>query len=90
VFLSLFLFLNLEILNSTIKTDNVIVDTTNLIDSSSKMMNTHKTMLIPLDNQHIFSKAPENTFLRKFYNKKEGIFLLEQLPKNHSIFLCEY
>ena len=68
--LNLFLFFNLTLLSGTIKTESVVVNTTDLLDSIDKIMNTDRILIINYDAENILSDAPGNSFLKKLYDKK--------------------
>ena len=79
--LNLFMFFSLTFLRGTIKTDSVIVNTTQLTDSSNKIINNDKTLVIVYYEEIVLSDAPSKSFLKKLYDKKKKenlIFVIRQ------------
>ena len=68
--LDLFLFFNFNFLSGTIKTDSVTVNTNEIIDSISQLMNNDKTLYLHYGGEFLLKNAPENSFLKKMYDKK--------------------
>ena len=79
--LNLFVFFNLNFLTGSIQTESVIVNTTQLLDSTDKIMNNDKTLVILYFEERILSDATSNSFLKKLYDKKQkenSIFVIRQ------------
>ena len=68
--LDLFLFFNFNFLSGSITTNSVTVNTNEIIDSISQLMNNDKTLVLNYDNEFLLTNAPENSFLKKMYDKK--------------------
>ena len=71
VFLNLFLFFNLNFLKNSIKTDKVVIDTSEIIDSNEEMMNTDKTLAFHYSDLFIFAEAPLESHLKRLYDRKK-------------------
>ena len=85
LFLDLFLFFNLNFLSGTIKTDSVTVNTNEIIDSISQLMNNDKTLALNYADEFLLTNAPENSFLKKMYDKKAKQNMLYIFRKFQSI-----
>lgn len=70
LFFAFFRFINLSILGSNIKTESTIVKTDEFIDSVERLMNTKNSFLSHNYDSFIFSRAPNDSFLKKFFDKK--------------------
>ena len=80
--LDLFLFFNFNFLRGTIKTDSVTVNTNEIIDSISQLMNNDKTIVLHYDDEFLLKNAPENSFLKKMYDKKAKqnmVYIIQQI-----------
>lgn len=69
VFFGLFLFLNLNLLSGTIKTESVTVPVDEVVDSASKLLETSKTLAF----KDLFERgenAPDGSFLKQIFKKK--------------------
>lgn len=69
-FFNIFFFINLNMLSSMIKTEKVVIKTDELIDSREKIENTNKILYLSMDMIDTFRNAPENSFLKRLYEKK--------------------
>lgn len=69
MFLNLFIFLNLNFLCGSIQTDKVIIDSSDIIDTHSKLINTQKMLMIRIDDE-LFAGNSKNSFWTKIYMKK--------------------
>ena len=78
--LDLFLFFNFNFLRGTIKTDSVTVNTNEIIDSISQLMNNDKTIVLHYNDEFLLKNAPENSFLKKMYDKK---------AKQNRLYICQ-
>ena len=69
---SLFLFINLNLIENNIKTTKVVVDCSSFIDSISKFENTIKKPCFfrEENNINLILKAPRNSFLHKSFKNK--------------------
>ena len=79
--LNLFMFFSLNFLRGTIKTESVIANTTQLTDSSDKIINNDKTLVFVNFEESVLSHAPSNSLLKKLYDKKKkenDIFIIRQ------------
>ena len=65
-----FLFFCVIFICGTIKTENVVVPTDEIVDSSSKLLSTTKTLLINGGESNYITMAPERSFLKKLSGKK--------------------
>lgn len=70
LFFSVFLFFNRNFLSCAIKTDNVTVRTDAIVDSTSKLLNTPKMLLIYQRESNLLLKAPEGSFLHRLSRKQ--------------------
>lgn len=70
LFFNFFLFINLSLLSNSIKTDKVIVKTDQIIDSFDELDRSSKILAYFEDQGHIFTQAPNRSFLYRFYQKK--------------------
>ena len=87
---NLFLFFNLNLLRGTIKTDSVIVETTSLIDTNFKLMNSHKTLALYESDEARFLSSPKNSFLKKLYTKKTRANEIYKMKDYSPIGLSEF
>lgn len=67
-----FLFLTFNILNNMIKTDSVLLDTSDFIDSIYKFNKTHQK-LVPLLDEASFLTNKNNRFLFQLYQRKKRL-----------------
>ena len=70
LFFNIFFFLNLNFLGSSISADKVIVPTQDVVDSSSKLIATSKTLVFNDGELDLVKRAPEGSFLKKLSGKK--------------------
>lgn len=70
LFYSIFLFIILFLLSATIKTDKVVVDTEDFIDSERKFIEANKTMIYNEKELFLFEKAPKGSFFNNVYVKR--------------------
>ena len=68
--LDLFLWLNLEFLSATIKTDSILVDQSEIIDSVNQFVDSNKVLVIIYNEEYLLAEAQKNSFLKKLHNKK--------------------
>lgn len=68
---SVFLFFNLNILINMIKTESVVVDTHQFIDSKEKLIATHKILIYDPIDKEMFITKPSYRFLYKLYERKK-------------------
>ena len=74
LFFSLFLFLNLNFLSSTIQTERISVDTSSIVDSTSKLIATRSILAFSEDSYDLVRSAPEGSFL-KGLNRKDVLVI---------------
>lgn len=67
---SLFLFLNLQLLSSTIQTEKVTVPTDEIVDSPVKLISTSKTLTVGQGGLLMIKQAPTNSFLGRLSSKE--------------------
>ena len=70
LFFSLFLFFNLNFLAGTIKTGKVIVATNEIVDSSSNLLTTPKTLVSYGAPISLLKASPKGSFLERVAGKK--------------------
>ena len=86
--LDLFLFFNLNFLSGSIKTNSVAVNTNEIIDSISQLMNNDKTLTLGFSDEFLLTNALENSFLKKMYDKKakqNTLYIIQQSQSIDSI-----
>ena len=71
LFFNLFLFILINLLTNFIKTDAVIVNTDELIDSNEKLLSTTKILFTRNWELYYFSTSPKNSLLFKFVTRKK-------------------
>ena len=69
-FFNCFLFLNLNFLSATIKTESVIVKTDDIIVSSIQMVNSEKKFVIDDQDYNVLRDLPTNSLLKKVSEMK--------------------
>lgn len=79
------LFFNGNFLLGSIQTDHTVVDTSEIIDSSYKLTNTPKTLIILLDDQKTLSQSPRRSLLRKISEKKAFVLGAKVTEKEMSL-----
>lgn len=70
IFFSLFLFIVTNILSNLIKTNKVVVNTDEFIDSIEKLFTTKKSFTFQPEDLPYFNRTSKSSFLYKFYHKK--------------------
>ena len=81
VSLNLFLFFNLNFLNATIKTESVVVNTNEIIDSTNDKLKSNKIFALHYNDEFLLTKAPKCSFFQKLYSKKVNqnqIYIIRQ------------
>lgn len=63
-------FILMKLFCNSIKTNRIVVNTDEFIDSAQKLLKTSKIFAFSNDNIHKFSEASKNSLLYKFYVKK--------------------
>ena len=71
LFFNLFLFILINFLTNFIKTDSVIVNTDELIDSNEKLLSTSKILFAGIFEISYFINFPKNSLLFKVFNRKK-------------------
>ena len=97
LFFSLFLFVNLNLLAGTIKTDKVTVDTDAIVHSASKLLSTPKTLVLHVLELNSMRLAPEGSFLKRLFTSKKQLLVVDSFNdlirmkangiNNHVIFM---
>ena len=94
VFFNFFLLIFLNVVRNCIKTDKVVINTDEFIDSDNKLDETPKILTIIHNDEELFSKSPERTLMNRLYfkklknekffmtNKREGQEEFRELEKN--------
>ena len=70
VFFNFFLLIFLNIVRNCIKTDKVVINTDEFIDSDNRLDETPKILTIIHNDEELFSKSPERTLMNRLYYKK--------------------
>ena len=83
--LNLFLFFNLNFLSGTIKTESVIVDQTQLIDSIDEIINNDKKIIINFSDVFVLADAPGNSFFKKLYDRKREQNKILVIPQDKGV-----
>ena len=83
LFFKVFVFFNQNFLGGGIKTDKVVIDTSEIINSLPKLMETQKTMLVFYDEADQLSSAPEHSFWWKLAKKPR--FLITQSVSSENL-----
>ena len=83
LFFYCFLFFNINFLLSSIQTDHTVVDTSEIVDSTYKLTNTEKTLIILLDDQKTLTHSPKKSLLRKLSEK--GRFVIGSVVTEREI-----
>ena len=71
VFFNFFFFLLITLLINFIKTDAVIVNTNEIIDSNEKLLTTNKTLVVDNLDLEYFASLPKNNILSKLVKRKK-------------------
>ena len=74
VFFSLFMFINQTLLRSSIKTEKATVNTQEIIDGISKLVETSKTMVVNFEEESILKLALEHSFLGRLAKKRRIVY----------------
>lgn len=69
-FYSIFLFIILFLLSTTIKTDKIVINTDEFVVSAKKIIEVNKTMIYLEKDSYLFEKAPNGSLFHKIYNKR--------------------
>ena len=84
VFLGLFDFINITLLTSSIKTEKLVVDTTQLIDSTAKLKSPQvRPVFFEMESDYkLISEAPEGSQLFNLFHsrfkRKNGFYLIKK------------
>lgn len=71
---SLYLFFSFNLLNASIRTDNLSVSTDQIINSASKLIETSKILMMEGHHFHFLKTAPKGSFLNKLSRKKIFVY----------------
>ena len=80
LFFGLFLFFNLNFLAGVILTDNMTIETHEIVDAPSKLVGTSRVLATSLANSLLIKFAPEGSFLKMLSGKE--IFAISHLYKH--------
>ena len=85
LFFGLFLFLNINFISGNVKTDNVTVSTDEIVDSTSRLAATSKTLVVDAQRLDLIKKTPKGSFLEKLSEKKyfrfKGLHVLNRMKQ---------
>ena len=89
LFFEVFVFLNQNFLGGGIKTDKVVIDTSEIINSLPKLMETKKTMIAFYDEDAQLSSAPEHSFWWKLAKKPRFLIAQTMSVKEKNAFVAQ-
>ena len=73
LFFNIFMFFNQNFLSGNIKTNKITVDTSDVIDTFSKLMRTEKTMIVNYEDDSSLKAAPAHSFLGRLAKKRRFV-----------------